>query len=95
MPHNILPALIDKLQQYNPYHQWTITHNTATTPHSYGPLTLTHDTDKNTLTLTSYEPNDNNPNQDYPDVEITIVIDLLDPNFLQKLTQDYRLKTKE
>ncbi len=86
----ILQALQHQLQQHTPY-TWTLWFNTLSTPHWYNsPLTITHkDT---TLTITTYEPNDNNPTQDYPDIEITTTVDQLDPNFLHKILNDYRLK---
>lgn len=87
----ILEALAEQLKQHTAYQHWMLFHNTLSTPHWYNsPLIIT--LKGNTLEITTHEPNDNNPSQDYPDVKVTTVIDLLDPDFLQKILDDYRLK---
>lgn len=92
MPHNILPALIDKLHQHNPHLQWTHSSpNTAITQNYDTMILQLHET---TLTLTSYHHNDNNPIQSEPD-EITATTNILDPDFLQKLLQDPRLQPRK
>jgi len=90
----ILPALLHQLHKHNPHRQWTHTqHDTAVTDGTYSHMILhIHET---TITLTSLEPPIGFVPEGVGDItETTLTIDLLDPQFLQKLLQDPRLQPK-